>query len=137
MILNKLQTAIYLELKEAGEPLHGYEILKRIHARGLRFMHQQLYRDLHRMPLNSHTEPIQGKPDRILYALPDKSECQINTHKLDVDFLTAYPVPSWIKDKLTEIDATLTALSKRPLSFNTQFKLNITHTERDTLTSIL
>lgn len=108
MLLNKIQTAIFMELSiaKSNSPesqLHGYQIIKLIGERGINFSHQQLYRAIHKMDLNCELEPVVGKPDRKLYSLKSGVEYKIDHSKLSTDILLAYPNSEWIRTKIDSL----------------------------------
>ncbi len=102
-INNQLKAILFFELNESERPLHGYELLKRIASRGIRYSHQQIYRDLNRMKLIVEIEPVEGKPDRKLYSLPQFEEFEIDAKSLSVDVILAYPNKHLINQKINEI----------------------------------
>lgn len=102
---SNLQFAIYQELREDGGFVHGYEILKRIKNRGLLWSHQQVYRELNKMDLESEIEVMLGKPDRKIYKLKEGVECNVLFDKLSIECAIAYPKQNLIKrmhDELCE-----------------------------------
>lgn len=103
MLLNKIQTAIFMELSiaaNANKPLHGYQIIKLIGERGIEFSHQQLYRSVDKMDLICKVEPVFGKPDRKMYSLRKNKEYTFDESKFSTDFLLAYPNKEWIKNRI-------------------------------------
>lgn len=117
MVLTKLQTAIYLELKKAeGKPLHGYVILKRIVERGLHWSHQQVYREANKMTskgaLNCVDNPQKGKPDRKMYSLKDLVNYEPNFKLLTNNFILAYPEPEFIQRRYDELKKRHSEVSK-------------------------
>lgn len=111
-INNQLKTILFFELNAADRPLHGYELLKRIAAKGIRYSHQQIYRDLNKMNLIVEIEPIVGKPDRKLYQLPKFEEFEIDSKRLSVDVILAYPHKFLINQKLNEIQASIDVIEQ-------------------------
>lgn len=107
MKLNLLQSAIIKELKEHGAKLHGYKILSRINNRGLKWNHQQVYRDLNKMEkegiLDVESEYVEGKPDRKLYTLRPDAKYTFDEKKMTISFLIAYPNRDILRRFITDL----------------------------------
>ncbi|CAL9992027.1 transcriptional regulator [Vibrio phage D81] len=109
MALTKLQAAIYMEISEDGGKVHGYEILKRITARGLNWSHQQIYRELKKMDLNCEVEPLEGKPDRKIYSLK-KVSYPVDYNKLTLEVILAYPRANLLSHRYTDMKNRVTEI---------------------------
>lgn len=122
-VMTKLQSAVFFELQKESN-VHGYELLKRISEKGIVFSHQQLYRDLNRMPLDMVIEQQDGKPDRKYYTLREDVLYTHNIAKMDVYFLLGYKRPDLISQKIDYINDESERLAKMPLSLIGQMRID-------------
>lgn len=100
--MNKLQTAITL-LVGTSSDLYGYEITKKLKDLGLSWTHQQVYRELKKMPaVTEYKEPQDGKPDRTMYKFVDLVDLNPGDLFLDTDVALAFPDKKYYRVRVAE-----------------------------------
>lgn len=112
--LSALQSVMILILNELKKPMTGYDLKKVLGERGYKWSHQQIYRDLAKLPLNLKHQPQEGKPDRKLYS--PKSDVEYN-HNAKV-----MPVPVIEEYELLDV-----AIEKRGLLLSQHSKLTLNY----------
>ena len=120
--LNRLQSAIYFELKKHGSAT-GYDLTKEINARGIYYSHQQVYRELHRIPSTCVLVPQDGKPDRKVYSLLSDVTYE-HQDNLDIEFLLAYPATHLVEKKIESILEILHSPAEMPVPQVESFRID-------------
>ncbi len=97
--LTALQSVMVLIMSETNEPMTGYDTAKTITERGYKWSHQQVYRDLNRMPLNLTHQPQTGKPDKKLYVLMDTVEYVHDAKIIPIPVIEEYELLDLAREK--------------------------------------
>ncbi|KFA99460.1 PadR family transcriptional regulator [Vibrio sp. ER1A] len=137
MLLSKLQSALFFEIK-ANENITGYDISKAISAKGLKWSHQQVYRELPKMPLNMTYVPQEGKPDKKLYSLTCNHEAyEHNQDLMDTEFLLCYPDVSLTSIHLEKLEKELELLAEMPEEPVVTYRTSAVKLQIESLTATL
>lgn len=101
--LNKLQTLIYLELNESGQPMTGYDLMLKMHYIGLNYSHQHMYASVSKMNLDLAYKQVEGERDKILYSIPDKGNYNLDFSLHPIESVIAYPDPHFVRTKKSQV----------------------------------
>lgn len=97
--LTALQSVMCLIMSETNEPMTGYDTAKTLSERGYKWAHQQVYRDLNKMPLNLKHQPQEGKPDKKLYTLKDDVEYVHQAKLVPIPVIEEYELLDLAREK--------------------------------------
>ncbi|AQT28039.1 transcriptional regulator [Vibrio phage pVa-21] len=97
--LTALQSVMVLIMSETNEPMTGYDTAKTITERGYKWSHQQVYRDLAKMPLNLTEVPQEGKPDKKNYTLQSDVEYIHNAKIIPIPVIEEYELLDVAREK--------------------------------------
>lgn len=97
--LTALQSVMVLIMSETNEPMTGYDAAKTITERGYKWSHQQVYRDLAKMPLELTHQPQTGKPDKKLYCLLPDVEYVHNAKIIPIPVIEEYELLDVAREK--------------------------------------
>lgn len=97
--LTALQSVMVLIMSETNEPMTGYDTAKTITERGYKWSHQQVYRDLAKMPLNLTEVPQEGKPDKKNYTLQTDVEYVHNAKIIPIPVIEEYELLDVAREK--------------------------------------
>lgn len=122
--LTALQSVMTLIMNETSVPMTGYDMAKTITERGYKWSHQQVYRDLNKMPLNLTHQAQSGKPDKKLYTLMDTVEYVHDAKIIPIPVIEEYELLDLAREKWEALNKRLETITLKYERELIKFEIN-------------